>query len=638
MKNQITYVELIEMFVMSLFANESSHQKIKNFRSAINSWLRALNLDLKSPVGDELRKNFNSYIGLYEQHESIRSLESSTRGSMISRIKKIRIFFMQQLEEPLNQPESFHERLSYFIKLRSFSISGFWRAFLQTQISRATLHLWCCGTVIPRRRSQPILDKIELLLKLKKGMLLSTLVWYKIGDLSCRPTTEFRKLLKILTKKKYYTWTETLEKEFAGLVEFKTAIIPPYKMKRLKRATWTSSEGALLPSANKVRLDFKSFFGFCGLAKDNPDPMMRGLGIEKEKLTLALLTESEIVEKYLTEFKPSRTNKKFNQGYLTFIATLTSCLRKETGYLYQKPELARRLGLSLSTEQWQDKCLTTRRRLLEIKEAIEEAKRTGSSDFEFGRDPQEPISKILNHKHPLSITMTMVTRMLEDAETLSAKPSLQAVLFRDALLISLLQANPLRIKMFRIMKFDEHLIRESDGSWWLNFKRNTLKNRYSVSTDYKVRLSQEVWWIIEKYKKEFRPRLYKADDSQYVFLPRYNSPSKKLKKGIEMGACVFKRTQEYIPGGMGFGPHSFRHIVATSIIKSNPEFGFFLAAKVLNDKLETVERCYAHLRTNEFIEPYNRLFTTMWKVANSNSQSDDDKMLGKDSEGGEFRV
>jgi integrase len=344
----------------------------------------------------------------------------------------------------------------------------------------------------------------------------------------------------------------------------------------------------------------------------------------------------------------------------------------------------------------------------------------------MGRDPQVRIADILALPNPISVIMDMLNIMLRDVEVFSDGPQ-KAIFFRDILLIALLIGNPLRISMFCMMKFDRNLIREEDGSWWIYFNREDFKNRKSISSDYYVRVAPELIPLIERYKREFRPLLFGAEESDYVFLRGYANTKRKpalnkqerldkltlelladkqlvesyvtgfmkgrsfnkynhahinflsqcnsllrpktgylyqhpefaLKIGLSgdvnewqekcadtrnrllkiqldrrakkskrlkyksksnvrdqyslsrntLSERISIRVLEYLDLPHGFFAHAFRHIVATNIIKSTPETGFFLASKVLHDKLETVEDNYAHLKTHEFFEPYNRFIS-----------------------------
>lgn len=639
MKLQISYILLMQKFAESQSSN-ISRQQIKNFRSALNSWRKIFKLSECHIIGDDFGVHFRHYQSVYAKKLDEQNIKPSTIASRLSNIKKLRTFFLQFADEFFAHG-SFQEILAHFLLLRGFSVSKFREYFLADSVTTRTLREWVKGRHAPGREQRSTLEKIEEHLSIPQGMLVSSLIWSGKVKAGADNTTKYGNRIRINKKKPYATTTEQFNVEFAELTKFKSSSVLKEGLERHKGALWTDSEGAVQPSAKRMKCDITLFLGFCSLSKNNKDPMLRGLGMKSEKLTLALLTEKATVEKYLTEFKLTRTGGKFHGGYLTFISFVSSLLRQKTGYLYQKPEFALKLGLSLTVEEWQAKCLDTRSRLLKIKEAIREAERSGSGDFEMGRDPQESIADILALEQPIQATMEMVTAMLEDISKLAASPIHQACLYRDALLLILLQANPLRIKMFRIMKFGENLVKETDGSWWIKFDRKAFKNRHFLSSNYRMCLTSEVWSMIDIYREKFRPLFPDSASSPYVFLGTKNKFRSTITKGqndksvpalLNLSAIVFRRTKQYIDSSPGFGPHSFRHITASHIIKTQPESGVFLAAKVLHDKFKTVEDYYAHLKTNEFIEPYNREFSALWKSvkpnpANTNKKSE----IGGDS-------
>lgn len=192
----------------------------------------------------------------------------------------------------------------------------------------------------------------------------------------------------------------------------------------------------------------------------------------------------------------------------------------------------------------------------------------------------------------------MLKEMFDDLLPESAPKLLRATQYRDLLLFAMLCANPLRIRMFSIMEFDKHLVRMGDGSWRLRFNSGAFKNRRSLKSHYEVKVAKELWPIIERYRKEFHPILAGATGSLHVFI-RSGRGGFKDKQGSPLstdglGYLINKLTSIYSPNGVGFNPHAFRHIVATDIIKQDPRIGFFLAARALHDKLETVEDEYIH--------------------------------------------
>jgi integrase len=353
------------------------------------------------------------------------------------------------------------------------------------------------------------------------------------------------------------------------------------------------------------------------------------MGYSTDKLTLGLLADKKIIEDFVTVFKKLRSFNKYNNAHIGFLNMCISLLRPKTGYLFQHSEFAVKVGLSGEIEEWQAKCIDTRNRLIKVVEPIQHEKDSKGEDFQMGRDPKEAIADILAVPNPVEYITELLGIMLNDVDTYSTGFR-KTVFFRDILLIALLIGNPLRIRMFSIMKLERNLIRKNDGSWWINFKREDFKNRKSLPSDYEVQVAPELVPLIERYLEEFRPLLFGAENSDYVFLKEFD-PETKKHTGKKKETLVYKvesitkdiynfspqflsqrisiRVKRYLPLSPGFQSHAFRHIVATSIIKTNPEMGFFLASKVLHDKLETVEDNYAHLKTHEFFQPYNKFLS-----------------------------
>lgn len=237
-------------------------------------------------------------------------------------------------------------------------------------------------------------------------------------------------------------------------------------------------------------------------------------------------------------------------------------------------------------------------------------------DYEFGRDPKGLINWILALPRPLRVLQEMIIAMVDDLLPESAPTLERARQYRDLVLVSLLTANPLRIDMFSQMRFGNHLFRESDGSWWLKFNKRAFKNRKSLKSFYIVRVAPELWPMLDRYKEEFHPILVSPTGSDYVFVggsTGSNSKNNGLRlPAVTLSQIIRQLTELYIPDAIGFGPHAFRHIIATDIIKKDPQYGFWLASIALHDKYETVKEEYVHLKTSEFFEPVNTHFGESW--------------------------
>ena len=94
-----------------------------------------------------------------------------------------------------------------------------------------------------------------------------------------------------------------------------------------------------------------------------------------------------------------------------------------------------------------------------------------------------------------------------------------------------------------------------------------------------------------------RPKLVRGSDTGYLLLTEDGNRLDNFSR------LVSRLTRSYIPGCMGFGPHSFRHIVATDWLKKHPN-DFLTVSELLGDTVETVIREYAHLKQDVAFSRY----------------------------------
>jgi integrase len=216
----------------------------------------------------------------------------------------------------------------------------------------------------------------------------------------------------------------------------------------------------------------------------------------------------------------------------------------------------------------------------------------------MSRKPNEPIQQLLNLSEPLAPVVRAVAR-IDQLAAESAPGSVDEALHkRDALLLSMLMANPLRARNFHLMSWSEDgngsLYRRENGQWRLRFVADDFKNMtHAAQTDYDAPLPAALNERIEEYLVEFRPRLTKDTPNCKVLFP-----TQKGKIWATLGQHFQKLTSRHIPETPGFGPHAVRHLVATDWLRKHPN-DFLTAAMLLHDKLETVLRNYAHLRQDD---------------------------------------
>lgn len=613
-----------DKYLACLRSTNSSNQIEKNVRLVIRLLNCCFARNSRTTPAEVSLLDIETVIDLFSEYQRSRKIKKTTYGPQISIIKGFWRFYTS-LNQNFDLPSSFPSRLMHFLKLGNLNLKRFFSEEFEKGFSYKQLFRWSQELPWVKNKKEittaefylEAVEKIERLLALEPGLLTATLPRGALKK-EIPKQTQYVVRVRALPLRRYGLSTPETDREIADFIEYKTSIKPPKGLDRQKGARFTGTNGAANPTADLVRAKFINMLGFFNLPSDEPDPRMRGMGIPKDKLSLGLLTDKDCVEKFLTEFMRVRSGGIYHKGHLLVLNIVTSMLRKKFGYLYQCPEFAEKLGLDSTAVEWRRRCLKTRDRLLDLKAEIEEERNMGGENYGMARDTNEPIQNILRDSNPLLITLKAIGSMADDLNKFESGSLAQAIFFRDLLLMTMIQSNPLRSRMFRIMELDRHLHKRNDGRWWLSFKRTEFKNRNSLKEDYEMPLNKEIGQMIEIYLEKHRVRLRGAAHCNFVFLSdmkriTLNSPVYHFIEG-DVYNIVKKRTFTYFPGEYGFGPHSFRHILATGIIKFERANGFYLASRMLHDTLETVRRTYAHLRTSEEIEPYNIIFSDLSRM------------------------
>ena len=329
-----------------------------------------------------------------------------------------------------------------------------------------------------------------------------------------------------------------------------------------------------------------AFFGFLTLPPKPSDPSHSGKGLPLEDLSLAHYLDTELVEDYL-EFIRARAGGNYNGMTIQYISFINSLLHPKNGFVIQYPELFPDV-VDLKT-----KVVLAHERYKNVRKHLE-------PHVVKTRDPNETNKQIIESDRPLDFLIQTGDKVYEYAKIRWENREvneLAAIDYRNALLIRMLISNPLRQKNYRRMTCSSdnfgHLHKAEDGSWWVEIPRKEFKNLQGAAgdRDYKVMVNKELWPEIEFYLAKCRPVLLGTSKSDCLFLTMQGKPLDKnrfndIVKTLTRSFCPLKNS--------GFGPHAFRHIIATDYIKNHPN-GFQVVADILHDKLQTVLDNYAHL-------------------------------------------
>jgi site-specific recombinase XerD len=624
-----TFEDLKAQFAEYQKTEGRSEQVRKNYGGTLSRFIEFHQLDDSSEVAEIFDGHFPEMASEFLDKMREEGLAASTLTSYESHLNGYHKFHLSQIG-PRKGYATFAEEIQKQIKAAGHTLKTFCAEVLGDESAYKVILAWINFKKKPTRKDLPLIQRIERAFRMAEKYLLSLIP----RKLDPRPTqtTQYGKKVAKACKTKYPGFTALVDTQLRQLTIHMTSPSPENGFAR--NSVWTSTESGIPPRADIVEGLFKAFFGFCCFPKDHPDIDKRGLGLRPEEMSIALVAVKEIDEGFL-EFLKIRSGGVHTGNTESFINVAKSLLRKGTGYIYQhtefaqdvkqilcgNPDLAERIssyresvtgnGVQVQeisqTEDWQNRCLETRAHLTDLFKGYYE-----QDQIELGRDPEEPIREILDLSRPLEALHSMVKAMQADVPLNPRANTEMFLYYRNLLLIMMLMANPLRIRQFSIMQFGRNLYRKANGEWWLRFRAKDFKNRKALKKrngrkksgkSYDVRISSKLYKLLDKYVK-LRADFLGDVKSDYVFVSRHR---KRMKVG-RLFDLVADLTYRYIPDCLGFGPHAFRHIVATDLIKRHGSVGIFLAAKVLHDKLETVEQAYEHLTTNDFFEPYNIYF------------------------------
>jgi hypothetical protein len=162
---------------------------------------------------------------------------------------------------------------------------------------------------------------------------------------------------------------------------------------------------------------------------------------------------------------------------------------------------------------------------------------------------------------------------------------------RRRLLLSMLASNALRLRNMRDLTWRAdntgQLRKDVHGKWEILIPAALMKNPHLG--DYNAPVQEHAVRHLERWLRDFRPMLgARGNDRLFV-------SSKKSRGAWKCMKAAFRDlTVRYFVGTPGFGMHSMRHIVATTIIKDMGSFE--LAAKALHDQVDTVKKHYAKFK------------------------------------------
>lgn len=581
----ITYDQAKEYHLNNYLAdkegNERSRQTLKNEESRINCWAAYHRRSGSDLVGEELGINFITSLLEYLSHLSDEGRSKQTISDHKSTITRFQICFSEQIRAG-ELPQDFPGALRFLINrigLPATMIAP------KAGVPLVTLKTWYNGTLLPRVGSLRHIKRLEKFFGLTPGTLSARLpeaVWKKNGYKPC--TTVWRRHHREIVKLRYRSpLPAKLQEDFEEMVRCYTD--PKYALERKLNLTqtwrirWNTNKCV---SADIALGRLLGFYGFLTLSPSSEDETRSGLGFKREDLCLAMLSDANLVIKYLYFAKARTVTKSFNYTTLNFLIFCCTLLKVRTGYLRQCPEMGSRLTPPVAGADWNTWCRTNRRKLRVFRRIIRESKNGG---LKMSRHPFEPVIDIIKQRqHPITALFDVAGSLESLVPLLEGKSALRlAVHCRNIFHIRFISSNPLRIENFSMMTYapQEHsayeracrlylqykesgraldftrlylntdpgsnLYQRQDGSWWLRFNERDFKREKGDDLEsglrrapYDVRIVPSVWPSLAEYLFRQRPILNQLlrDNVRLVRAKRNLTPL-SLEQELDIIRCAY---------------------------------------------------------------------------------------------------
>lgn len=609
MTEPITYQKLFEIQDRLLAQAALKPQTAANRASALRSFLRFAKVQVDDPVGHEFRVGHPARVREFAAQLTQDGRSPRNVSNTLAALRPWRDLVVAVDTERAMAGDNLGPFNAAFKRLmEGQKVKGIAR---QTGIPHAMLYGWLQGKK-PRLSNEKHIRRIELHFGVENGELTS-LAGFRAGQRVAATVGDplsvpYREELAARTRLHYLfkpSPNSTLREQWADLLRYKTQRKPhlartrkgvwriaPMEFSEETEASWAQFlDGQEVPSAKYGWNHAASYLGWLQLPNSQG-----GAGIPSHHLnTLAWFAVEELLEGYI-DWLVKRNKGVYSGGVFIFAGFAASLLRPGSGYLYQQPHFQADLPADRQSAKWEAMCFDALSLLASTSSHHANA-RTQT------RDPKTPMRHIIESANPLEFIADMVLRLRAD-RPVGGAPIREAVWARDVALIKVLASNPLRLRNIATLTWRPdntgQLYQRADGSWWISVDKRFFKNLQGAAGEntYDMPLQQSAWPDVERYVLKFRP-LLKRHETDYVFLAaktngkalRYNRPWNDLSSRVR------DLTRRYLWRSPGIGAQAFRHVIATSIIKASGNTDFKTAALVLNDRLTTVEKNYAHLKS-----------------------------------------
>jgi hypothetical protein len=426
--------------------------------------------------------------------------------------------------------------------------------------------------------------------------------------------------------------------EMKSLLDLQTATIAPEGFRRLTR--WS---GAM---ADKTTRQFGLFLG--ALHADPQSPAA-GRGVHMEKLTLGLLAFPSTINWYMRWRE--RRRGFYSTSETSLLYAIRNLLRKNTGWIRQHPELARKVRpisgllthsqISRARKNWKAWCDIG---IAEVDERIQELR----GSVRVHRDTFEAVMPVLEAESPLQEYKKIADEILKLMPDEEAFPLEAAIANRSYLMLRLGMHLVIRQRNLRELLICPVNTKHTSNSKLQDLRRGELRwveavqkwEVYIPSVAFKnakstffrgqpFRLTlpdlNNLYLSIEQYIDYHRPLLLGANSDPGTFFVKNGRTEGRRAEFSSAEFYLAWKTiirrygihnpytgQGAIAGLLPHGPHNIRDVVATHILRRTGSYE--LASFAIQDTVEAVTRHYGRFLPQEKSARSAAILNEVWQT------------------------
>ncbi len=577
-----------------------------NLNSAYNAFLEERKYSPDDHIGSRLRASYRVNVDAHSSElrkEGRPTSYISNRRSLLTQWRRALVEADHASAAKAGRATPFQSAIDELLAKTGATYKGTARA---SGVPLATLKRWKIGGS-PNARSVKWVPRIENYFALPPGTLgdLLPLRLHGIGgETKAKDSIPYRERQAGLVRSQYALKDpcNRLRREWEDFLKYKVALGQSARrdLRRSKSGRWSTTD---LPVERQTTSNWFAFHGgryvatadvvwsyvsqYLGWLQLSEEAGGKGLPAEQAQ-TLSNLARNDVLEDYIA-WRTARSGGVSHGGMTRWLQLVASVTHAKTGYLTQTANRFPGHAYAQDPQTWAAMCQETFDLARALQTDLGEVTTTS-------RDSFEPIKDTLALANPLEAVADAVARM--DADRPCTGGVLEAQWARDRLLLKLLASNPLRDKNARMLRYrsdNKGHLRKVDGGWRIFIPKAEFKNFKGAAKDrdYDMPVRQEVWSDIERYLQDYRPMLTTAQNP-YVFVSGRANDRPWALLGKQFASIL----RSYLLGCPGTGTHAMRHIVATAILKANPN-AWTTAAMVLHDREDTVRAHYVHLAAND---------------------------------------